>query len=94
MVIEYFNMAQRKEIEFDYVNWRGESSKRKAILHSIIFGANEWHQEPQFLFAATDMEKNELRYFAVKDMTNIKVTPREIVSCFLLDNETLSNNQN
>lgn len=34
----------------------------------IWFGSTEWHKEPQWLMTAMDVEKNEIRDFAMKDI--------------------------
>lgn len=72
MFIEYNDLKRGADIEFDYVNWRGEHSRRKAVVRRVVFGANEWHKEPQFLLEAVCYEKIEVRYFAINDMKNIK----------------------
>jgi predicted DNA-binding transcriptional regulator YafY len=58
------------EIEFDYVNYRGETSHRRARVGEIMFAATEWHTEPQWLIGGFDLDKNEMRHFAMRDMTN------------------------
>lgn len=60
-------------LEFDYINFRGEKSKRKCIASSITYGMNEWHKEPQWLLFAFCLDKMDYRTFAMKDMENIKV---------------------
>ncbi len=60
------------EIEFDYVNWKGVKGKRKALITSYHYGSNEWHKEEQWLMRASDYDKDEVRYFAMKDMSNVK----------------------
>ncbi|AKO95006.1 hypothetical protein BEH_07510 [Priestia filamentosa] len=59
-------------IEFDYVNWRGEKSRRTAMVENVWYGSNEYHKEDQWLLEATDRDKQEIRLFAMKDMSNIK----------------------
>lgn len=62
-----------ENLEFDYVNYRSEVSRRKVIVHNISYGTCEpWHPDPQWIMYALDLEKNEFRYFAMKDMTNVK----------------------
>ena len=58
-------------LKFDYVNYRGELSHRRVIVHSVNYGSTEWHIEPQWLLYALDVEKNEFRDFAMKDMSNV-----------------------
>lgn len=59
------------ELFFDYVNYRGEKSSRRVQPHSIRFGSSEYHQKPQWLMLATDLAKNEIREFAMQDMTGV-----------------------
>lgn len=59
-------------LEFDYTNYKGEQSHRRVIVHSVGYGSNEWHPEPQWLMYALDLDKNEFREFAMKDMSNVK----------------------
>jgi predicted DNA-binding transcriptional regulator YafY len=64
--------TDRKHIRFDYVNWRGEKSKRDAYISYIFFGSNMWHEEDQWLMVAFDNDKQETRYFAMKDMSKVE----------------------
>lgn len=59
-------------IRFRYVNWRGEVSQRRALPISTRFGVSEWHLDPQWLMLATDLDKNEDREFAMRDMTLVE----------------------
>lgn len=65
-----------KEVTFHYTNWKGEASQRTAILHSLYWGSNEWHREPQWLIDGFDTEKKVNRTFAQKDMRDIRFTNR------------------
>lgn len=71
---KYFELEKNDVIEFDYTNWKGEKGKRKALVRGVVWGSNEWHKEQQFLLRAIDMEKNDVRYFALKDMDNVEVS--------------------
>lgn len=53
---------------FTYRNWRGEVATRRAIPQHVYFGATEWHPEPQWLMRAFDVDKGEVRDFAMRDM--------------------------
>lgn len=65
-------LKSHMQIEFDYTNWKGKTSKRKAIVQRFAFGKTEWHQEEQFLMMGFDLDKKETRYFAMDDMRNIQ----------------------
>ena len=51
-----------------YTNWRNEKGERLVHPKKIWFGSTEWHKEPQWLMTAMDVEKNEMRDFAMKDI--------------------------
>lgn len=57
-----------KEVTILYTNWRGEKSLRTIIPEKIYFGSTEWHPEEQWLLRALDIDKQESRDFAFKDI--------------------------
>lgn len=59
---------QEKTVTVIYKNWRGEVSERHIIPEKIWFGSTEWHLEPQWLIDVFDLDKQEQRTFAVKDI--------------------------
>ena len=59
-------------LEFDYVNYKGEKAHRRVQFERVRFGASPWHQEPQWLMQAFDLDRNVEREFALRDMTNMK----------------------
>lgn len=63
------------DLDFDYINYRGEKSHRRVTQISHRYGVSHWHPEPQWLMMALDHEKGEAREFAVRDMTNIVAHP-------------------
>lgn len=60
--------ASAGPLTFAYRNWRGEVSERRAIPQQVYFGSTEWHPEPQWLMRALDVDKGEVRDFAMRDM--------------------------
>lgn len=62
------NPTPHRHANIDYTNWRGERYWRKILPIAIWHGTTEWHHEPQWFLRAMDIEKGELRDFA---MTNI-----------------------
>lgn len=54
--------------KIDYTNWKGERTTRLIIPFDIEFGSNEWHQEKQWLLKAFDIEKDDMRTFAMKNI--------------------------
>jgi predicted DNA-binding transcriptional regulator YafY len=63
----------KNKISFDYVNWKGERAERKAFAINLLFDSTKWHKEKQFLLLALDLDKQQPRLFALKDMSNIKI---------------------
>lgn len=58
-----------REVSIDYTNYRGERGPRRIIPHTIEFKRTPFHPESeQWILIATDVEKNELRGFAMKDI--------------------------
>lgn len=59
-----------RRIEIDYTNHRGERRRRVIVpvIGSLRFQATEWHPHPQWVIDAADVEKGEIRTFAVQDI--------------------------
>jgi len=55
-------------VKVSYTNYRGETEVRNIRPESMRFGTSEWHTEPQWLLRALDVDKNQYREFALKDM--------------------------
>ena len=64
-------ISDRDQLVFEYVNWQGEKNIRKVKPHRIWYGSTQWHPNPQWLLEATDIEKQEIRNFALKDIQKI-----------------------
>jgi hypothetical protein len=60
-------MSSNNEFQIVYRNWRGEIGLRRVRPLGVGFSSNEWH-EPQWMMTAIDIEKEEVRYLALKDM--------------------------
>ena len=61
-------LKNSKIIQIDYVNWRGERANRRIKPLKIWYGVSEWHKEKQWFIKAIDIEKEEERDFALKDV--------------------------
>lgn len=59
---------QKISVEICYTNYRGETTIRKIVPRKIYFGSSDWHPDQQWLLEATDLEKNQIRNFALKDI--------------------------
>ena len=55
---------------FKYKNWKGKVSDRNIHGDSIkiYYGNVEWHDGSQWLMEAFDIDKNDIRHFALKDI--------------------------
>ena len=53
---------------FEYTNWEGKTAVRRVRPIEIWYGKTEWHPKSQWLLRAMDLDKNEERNFAVKDI--------------------------
>lgn len=63
-------------LAFDYVNYKGEQSRRAVHPLSIRWGTSEWYKEPQWLLMCFDLGKKDRREFAINRMTNVEQTDR------------------
>lgn len=59
---------EKKKIKILYTNWKKDTRYRIIIPISIEFKSTEWHKEEQWILNAMDVEKNEQRSFAMKDI--------------------------
>ena len=56
-------------VTIEYSNWRGDRGPRRIVpTGQIIFGSNEWHPQKQWLMEAYDLDKDEIRFFAMADV--------------------------
>lgn len=70
-----FILKEKPEVNFTYTNWKGETGERKAIFTLVYFGTTHYHPEPQWLVEAFDLDKEDTRIFAMKDMSGVVVVP-------------------
>jgi len=68
-----FNMSS--DLSFDYVNYRGEASRRTVTPIAYRYGVSQWHSGAQWLMMALDHDKQQPREFAMQDMSNIVSHP-------------------
>jgi hypothetical protein len=55
-------------VVIEYTNYRQERKSYRVIPHSISFGRTEWHPQPQWMLAATDVDRNVHRTFAMANV--------------------------
>lgn len=63
------------KMHFTYTNYRGETDKREVIVHHIRHISTDWHPEKQWIMTALDVNKNAMRDFAMRDMSDVHPTP-------------------
>ena len=64
------------DVYIKYKNYKGIISWRHIEPCGISFGANQWHEEIQWIMSAIDLDKQEPREFAMKHILQWK-TPEE-----------------
>jgi predicted DNA-binding transcriptional regulator YafY len=55
-------------VTINYTNWKNETALRKIIPVEMWYGKTEWHNEEQWLLKAFDIDKQDYRDFALKDV--------------------------
>lgn len=55
-------------LEFDYTNWEGKHSRRRAVPSYVWYGSTTWHPDPQWLMTAHDLKQDASRDFAMADI--------------------------
>lgn len=61
----------QQELAFNYVNYRGQTGRRKVRPLSIRWGTSDWYKTPQWLLSCWDLDKDDMREFAIANMTDI-----------------------
>ena len=61
-------MTPGQDVKIVYTNYKGETRVRHIQPIRIHFASTEWHPEPQWLLEARDLEKQEDRSFAIRDI--------------------------
>lgn len=66
-------MGEKVTVKIKYKNYRGEISNRNITPFRIRFTVNKYHTERQWLLTAYDHGKEDMRFFAVKDILKWEV---------------------
>jgi hypothetical protein len=61
------------EVQFTYMNWKGEVSERRAVFNGLAWGSSRWHRTPQLLLEGYDIDKKAPRTYAAKDVSNLRL---------------------
>lgn len=64
---------QKKQIQILYINWKGIMNYRNIIPENIYFTSTQWHPQEQWILHAFDLDKQEYRDFAIKDIKSWKI---------------------
>lgn len=64
-------------VQIIYTNWKGETAKRTIKPIELWYGATEYHREAQWLLRALDIEKDDVRNFAMKDIEEWRASNNE-----------------
>lgn len=62
------SLKLNNKVKINYTNYKGVTKDRIIIPKEIIFEENEWHNEKQWILVAFDIEKDDYRNFALKDI--------------------------
>ena len=57
------------EFSFNYISHTGKFSNRRVKATCLWYGKTEFHPDDQWLMDGVDMDKLEVRSFAVRDMS-------------------------
>lgn len=67
-----FTNIDKRAVRLDYTNYKQVRSERAVIPLVFFFGSTEHHEEDQWLILAFDVDKQEERTFAMKDIHSWK----------------------
>lgn len=57
-----------RAIKVIYSNWRGEKATRTIVPLSLYWGKSEWHPQEQWMIRVWDVDRNDYREYAFKDI--------------------------
>ena len=61
-----------RAVHLDYTNWKGERRWRTVLPQSMWYGTTSYHTTPQWFIRAVDLEKNDVRDFALVDVHAVR----------------------
>jgi len=64
-------LVPRRRIAFTYRNYQGEVAQRRAVVIGVEWGSTRWHPAPGWLLRAHCLDQDEMRLFAMADMTEV-----------------------
>lgn len=63
--------TQHAILNFRYTNYKMQTEQRKARVMSVWYGTSEYHQGEQWFMMAYDMDRESIRNFAMRDMSDV-----------------------
>lgn len=66
-----------KTVMIDYTNYRGERKQRQILPLRFYYGSTQHHIPQQYLCEAMDLEKGEVRTFALSNIHSWRQTTNE-----------------
>lgn len=64
-------LEHRDVLCFRYTNYKMETEWRKAKPNYVWYGTSQYHQGEQWFMNALDLDKDEVRNFALRDMSEV-----------------------
>jgi hypothetical protein len=61
----------KNDIHIYYTNWKHQTGWRHVVPIGIRFGFNQFHHKDQWLLVADDLDKKEVREYAMQDIHRI-----------------------
>ena len=61
-------MNRSPKLKFRYKNWEDKTAVRNVEPIKIWYGKTKWHPKRQWFLKAIDLDKNEERDFALRDL--------------------------
>ncbi len=69
--MENQSLSPQKAIRVIYTNWKGQTQERSIIPIEFVWGSTEWHPHEQWLIKCWDMDRQDYRLYAFKDIEKI-----------------------
>ena len=61
-------LNRHQAVTVKYKNWRNEVAERTIIPIQLVWGSTEWHPHEQWLLKVWNVERNDYRMYALKDI--------------------------
>ena len=61
-------MPDNKDVYILYTNYKGETQTRHVVPKAMLFTSTSWHPEDQWCLLAYDLDKEQDRFFTLKDV--------------------------